>query len=50
VFQRFTIGGQDVVLSAYAVPEPSTWALLLSGAGLLIVIHHRRAFVKVAQV
>jgi autotransporter-associated beta strand protein len=29
-----TTGGHDVVLTAYAVPEPSAWVLMVMGAGL----------------
>jgi len=30
-----TLGGHDVVLTAYSVPEPGTWMLLLGGLVLL---------------
>lgn len=36
-----TLGGQDVVISAYnaqAVPEPSTWLLLFIGAGIIYLL------------
>ena len=33
-------GGNDVAL--YAIPEPATWAMLLSGYGMLIGIQRLR--------
>lgn len=36
-----TIGGNDVVLSAVAVPEPGAFVLILSGLVLVFVLHRR---------
>lgn len=38
-----TIGGNDVVLSAIAVPEPGAFVLMLGGVGLLFILHRRGA-------
>lgn len=37
-------GGNDIALQAQAVPEPSTWAMLLGGVGMLLSFQrwHRR--------
>jgi autotransporter-associated beta strand protein len=34
--------GDDVVLELTAIPEPSTWACMLAGAGMLILIQKNR--------
>jgi hypothetical protein len=34
--------GQDVLLNVAAVPEPQTWAMMVSGAGLLMMFRRRR--------
>jgi autotransporter-associated beta strand protein len=37
-----TTAGDDVVLELTAVPEPGTWAMMLAGMGMLIVLKRRR--------
>ena len=36
------VKGNDLVLSYEAIPEPSTWALLLGGAALLAFLRRRK--------
>ena len=35
-------GGGDVVLEYVAVPEPATWAMLVSGMGMLAITQRLR--------
>ncbi len=38
--------GQDVVLEETAVPEPETWGLVVSAAGLLVPVGRRRVYAR----
>jgi hypothetical protein len=39
------LGGNDVAFSVQSIPEPATWALLIMGFGLLMVLHRRKNLV-----
>lgn len=41
-FTNFTYAGPTLVVMAAAVPEPSTYLMLLAGAGVLVVAGRRR--------
>ena len=40
--QMVDSSGNDIALQLEAVPEPGTWAMLLSGAGMLVVLQRKR--------
>jgi hypothetical protein len=41
-YATFDTSNGELESITYAVPEPSTWALLITGAGALGVAHRRR--------
>jgi hypothetical protein len=42
----FTIDGTQLTFHATAIPEPSTWFLLGTGLGILLLTAHRRRNVQ----